>query len=159
MSLRLIVTVPAALACAAMLLPASGQASGHAQTLRFFDKPVAMKLTRAGGTVITHPPFPQAKAGDILEVDSLDYAGNHIRHAKASSGRTHLRCVFRAGPPKCESHVRFGGSVLVFTGNPGTVARGTGIYRGATGRVILLKEIPGSDASDVVARIQLKTAP
>jgi hypothetical protein len=46
--------------------------------------------------------------------------------------------------------------MLIFTGNPGTVTNGTGIYQGATGRVISSKEVPGgNDASGVVARIQL----
>jgi hypothetical protein len=65
-----------------------------------------------------------------------------------------LRCVFRAGPTACESHVAIGGSLLVFTGSPGKVTNGTGIYEGATGRVISSKEL-GNDANDVVARIQL----
>jgi hypothetical protein len=63
--------------------------------------------------------------------------------------------VFRAGPPTCESHVALGGSLLVFTGDPGTLTNGTGIYQGAKGRVISSKDV-GNDASDVVARIQLR---
>ena len=61
-------------------------------------------------------------------------------------------------PPTCESHVAIGGSQLVFTGNPGTLTNGTGIYLGATGRVISSTEVPGpDDASDIVVRIQLRS--
>jgi hypothetical protein len=45
--------------------------------------------------------------------------------------------------------------MLVFTGNPGTVSNGTGIYQGATGRVVSVKEL-ANDASDVVAKIRLR---
>ena len=54
------------------------------------------------------------------------------------------------------SHVAIGGSQLVFSGNPGKLVNGTGIYQGATGRTISSKEVPGmDDASDIVLRIQL----
>jgi hypothetical protein len=62
--------------------------------------------------------------------------------------------VFGNGEPTCESHVAIGGSMLVFTGNPGKVTNGTGIYQGATGRVVHVKEL-ADDASDVVAKIRL----
>jgi hypothetical protein len=144
-------------ALALALSPGSGEASGRTQTLRFFDKPVSMKLTHADGTVVTDAPFPEPKAGDTLDVNSLDYRGTHVHHDRRFTGSAHLRCVFAAdGPPSCESHVAIGGSLLVFTGNPGTVTNGTGIYQGATGRVVSSKEVAGqNDASDVVARITL----
>jgi hypothetical protein len=138
----------------AVLLPAAGQASTRTQMLRIFDKPVSMKLTHADGTVVTHAPFPEAKPGDTLDVNSLDYVGTHTKHAAKWIGSTHLRCVFKAGPPTCESYFAIGGSLLVFDGNPGKVTNGTGIYQGATGRVISAKQV-ADDASDIVARIQL----
>jgi hypothetical protein len=86
---------------------------------------------------------------------SLDYRGNHVRHATNWSGSTHLSCVFAAAPaPACTSHVALGDSMLVFTGNPGTLTLGTGIYAGATGRVLSSKEV-ANNAADVVARITL----
>jgi hypothetical protein len=154
-SRSIIAAVVTLAASAAVLLPGVGQASGRTQTLRFFDKPVSMKLTHADGTVDAHAPFPEPKPGDTLDVNSLDYAGNHIHHGARWTASTHLRCVFRAGPPTCESHVALGGSLLVFTGDPGTLTNGTGIYQGAKGRVISSKDV-GNDASDVVARIQLR---
>jgi hypothetical protein len=57
-------------------------------------------------------------------------------------------------PALCESHVAIRGSLLVFTGDPGTLTHGTGIYRGATGRVISNKEV-GKGASDIIVRIRL----
>jgi len=143
--------------CAALIFASSGAAArGTTQILRFFDKPVSLTVTQADGTVIARPPYPEAQAGDVLDVVSLDYAGNHARHARKATGSTHLRCTFAAaGPPDCVSHVAFGSSMLVFEGSPGTVALGTGKYLGATGRVLSSKEV-GDNASDIVARITLK---
>jgi hypothetical protein len=143
-----------AAASLAVALPALGKPTGGKQTLRLFDKPVSMKLTHANGSIVTHAPFPETRPGDTLDVDSLDYVGTHLHHAAQWIGSTHLRCVFRAGPPTCESHVAIDGSLLVFTGNPGTVSNGTGIYQGARGRVISAKQA-GNGATDIVARIQL----
>jgi len=156
MTRRLIFVCLAAFAAGALLLPALGDAAGRTQTLRFFDKPVSIKLTRADGTVVARPPYPEARPGDTLDVLSLDYAGNHAHHARQSTASTHLHCLFRAGAPTCESHVAIGNSLLVFAGNPATLTYGTGIYMGATGRATA-KEVPGTnDASDIVARIQLR---
>jgi len=157
MSRRSIVLALVATASALALLPSAGQAAGRTQTLRFFDKPVSITLTRPSGTVIDHAPYPHAKQGDVLDVNSVAYAGTHLRHAKKWTASSHLQCTFgAAGPPSCVSHVAIGGSQLVFSGNPGKLVNGTGIYQGATGRTISSKEVPGmDDASDVVLRIQL----
>jgi hypothetical protein len=139
-----------------LLVASAGAATTRTQTLRFFDKSVAVTLTHADGTVVARAPYPKPKPGDTLDVISVDYAGNHAQHAKKWTASTHLRCQFRSGPPSCESHVAVGDSMLVFAGNPGTVTMGTGIYLGATGRVISNKEVPGlSDASDIVAKVTL----
>jgi hypothetical protein len=137
------------------LAPGAAQAARHTQTLRFFDKPVSIQLTRADGTVVAHPPYPEARPGDVLDVDSLDYRGDHRHHSRRFIASTHLRCVFGTGEPACESHVAIGGSMLVFTGNPGTVSNGTGIYQGATGRVVSAKQL-AHDRSDVVVKIRLR---
>lgn len=155
--LRLIpVTVAAAAIGAVALWPSAGHAASHAQTLRFFDQPVSIKVTHADGTVVDHAPFPDVEPGDTLDVDSLDYRGDHVHHSKRYVASTHLRCVFATGAPTCESHVAIASSLLVFTGSPGTVTNGTGIYQGATGRVISSKEL-ADNASDIVARITLHT--
>jgi hypothetical protein len=153
---RSILPVALASTAALMLVPGAGQAAGHTQTLRFFDKPVSMKVIHADGTVVTRAPFPEPQPGDVLEVDSLDYRGNHTRHASRFTASTHLRCVFGAAEPSCESHVALGGSMLIFTGNPGTVTNGTGIYQGATGRVVSAKEIRNTNNTDVVAKIHIR---
>ena len=142
-------------ASALMVSPSAGNAAGRVQTLRYFDQPVSMTLTQTDGTVVTHAPFPDPQPGDVLDVDSVDYRGTHAHHAKHFSGSSHLRCVFGTGEPTCESHVAIGGSMLIFTGNPGTVTNGTGIYQGATGRVVSAKQL-AHDATDVVARIHLR---
>jgi hypothetical protein len=63
-----------------------------------------------------------------------------------------LRCEFSTGEPDCESQVAIGGSLLIFSGYPGTVTNGTGRYQGATGHVIANKPVKGG--SDVVARVR-----
>ena len=142
--------------CALALWPGAGQAAGKTETLRIFDKPVSMTLTAADGKVIRHAPFPEPKAGDVLDVYALDFVGNHRRHEAHASMSEHLRCTFGAsGPPTCESHVAIGGSLLIFKGNK--LVAGTGRYRGATGRVLSNKVVDErTNASDVVARITLR---
>jgi hypothetical protein len=67
---------------------------------------------------------------------------------------SHTRCTFTANSPEpsCVSHVAIGGSLLVFTDNE--ITDGTGIYHGATGRIVSEKELP-DNASDIVAKIHL----
>jgi hypothetical protein len=141
--------------CALVMWPGAGQAAGTTQTLRVFDKPVALTLTHPDGTVVRHAPFPEAKAGDVLDVYALDYVGNHRKHEKRPSMSSHLRCTFGdAGPPTCESHIAIGGSLLVFKGDK--LVAGTGRYQHATGRVLSMKTIDEqSNTSDAVVRINL----
>ena len=136
---------------AAVALPASAQAK--TQTLRFFDRTDMLTLTHADGTVVAHPPFPDAKPGDRLDVYASEFAGNHSHHAKRPSGSSHVVCMFSDAPePDCVSHVAFGGSMLIFRGDPGTVIGGTGRFLHASGRVISSQEVSGG--SDVVAKIR-----
>jgi hypothetical protein len=141
--------------CILALWPGAGQAAGRTQTLRVFDKPVSTTLTHADGTVVRHAPFPEPKAGDVLDVYALDFAGDHRRHEKRASMSEHLRCTFGdAGPPDCESHIAIGGSLLIFRGDK--LVAGTGRYAHATGRVLSNKTVDErSNTSDIVARIHL----
>src|SRR5690349_8364615 len=110
-------------AFAALLFPAT--ASAKSMTLRYFDKPTDLVLTQADGTVIDHPPYPDVAPGDTLDIYSLDYAGNHKKHAKTASASSHTRCVFSGpGEPACEANVAIGGALLFFKGD--SVAYGTG---------------------------------
>lgn len=132
---------------------ASAAAASGAQILRIFDKPTVTTLTTPNGKVTSRPPYPQPKSGDVLNVYSLDYVGNHLHHAAHWSLSTHLRCTFAQGPPVCESDLATGGSLLVFDGNK--LVGATGRYAGATGRVLSSKQLPGNgNESDIVARIQ-----
>jgi len=144
--------VAAIVTAAAVPTLTGAQASGgKTQILRFFDKPVAITLTGSNGKMTRRPPYPQAKPGDILDVYSLDYAGNHLRHAARWSMSGHLRCTFGPGQPDCESHIALDGSLLIFHGDK--LEAGSGLYQGATGRILSTKEIPGAaNASDVVAK-------
>jgi hypothetical protein len=146
------VTVTAAAAAVPALSGAHAAGTGP-QTLRLFDTPVATTLTTTSGQVTSRPPYPQPKPGDVLDVYSLDYAGNHLHHAARWTMSNHLRCAFGNRQPACESDVAVGGSLLVFNGSK--LVGATGLYEGATGRVLSNTQVSGTDnASDIVVRIQ-----
>jgi Domain of unknown function (DUF4440) len=148
-----IVGATAAAVCALALSPVAGYAAGTTQTLRFFDVPESTTLTQADGTVVSRPPLPEPKAGDVLDVYSVEYAGNHRHHASRSTASVHQHCAFStAAEPDCEVHVALGGSLLVFRGD--TLTNGTGRYQRATGRVLTNQEVAGG--SDIVAKIRLR---
>ena len=137
-------------------MAAAGQSAGQTLTLRYFSQDMPPTVTRPDGTVITKPPF-QPQAGDVLDVNSLLFRGNHRHHARRWTASGHVRCTFTTAPePDCESNTAIDGSLLVFRGNPGTLVNGTGRFQGASGRVLSSKEVPGG--SDVVARIRLSSA-
>jgi hypothetical protein len=137
---------------AAVALPASAQAAQKAHTLRFFDRLDRITVTHADGTVVENPsaePLP----GDRLDVYSSELAGTHQQHAKKRSGTNHLVCTFGETPvPDCISNVAFGGSILVFQGDPGKVIGGTGRFLHASGRVTSNQSVPGGN--DIVAKIR-----
>jgi hypothetical protein len=151
MPITRLTTLLVAVVCAALLLPSAGQAAGRTKTLKVFSKTVGLTLTHADGTVVSHPPFPTVQPGDTLDVYSLDFRGNHKRHAKRFLGSEHLRCVFGTGEPDCVSHVALGRSLLIWEGDKLVTALGR--YRGATGHVVSNKEVPGGN--DIVAKIKL----
>ena len=65
------------------LAPAAAADAPKTETLRFYSKDVSMK-----------GPEGQPKPGDVLEVNSLDYRGNHRKHARRPSASHYLRCQF-----------------------------------------------------------------
>ena len=69
-----------------LLLAGAGQAASRTQTLRFFDKPVSIKLTRADGTVVARAPYPEARPGDTLDVDLARLRRQPRHHAKRWTG-------------------------------------------------------------------------
>jgi hypothetical protein len=140
----------AVLLCALAFWPNVGQAAGRTQTLRVFSKPVSFAFTSASGKVIHHPPKRDPKPGDVLEINSLDYIGNHRHHARHWTISDHLRCTFPTGRPVCESQVAVDGSLLLFQGFK--LTDGTGRYQGATGKAVS-KEVKGG--SDTVVTIHL----
>jgi hypothetical protein len=145
----------AATACSAVLFAAAGQASEKTDTLRFYVKDVSMKITHADGTVVDRAPYPQPAAGDTMDINSLNYRGDHRKHEAKWSASENVHCQFsEAGPPDCLITVAIDGSLLFVRGTPGTVVNGTGVFQGATGRVLSLKELKGG--ADVVARVRLR---
>jgi hypothetical protein len=132
--------------------PPAGEAAAKTETLRFFDKPVSFTYTAVDGTVTHQPPAGPPQVGDMFEIDSLGFAGNHRRHAKRPTASAYLRCTFAEnGEPDCFSWVAIGGSMLRFHINE--IIGGTGRYLGATGRAVKNKEVPGG--SDVVVKVRL----
>ena len=116
-----------AIAAAVAIPSLSGAHAGAASTslLRIYDQPVTTTLTTTSGQVTSHPPYPRPKPGDVLDVYSLDYSGNHLHHAARWSMSNHLRCTFGHGAPTCESDLAVASSLLVFDGNNSWAAPGT----------------------------------
>jgi hypothetical protein len=138
----------AALLLLVALSPTSGQAAGKTETLRFFSKAVSFTYTAADGTVTHRPTGGPPHAGDVLEIDSLDYAGTHKKHSKRPKGSDYLRCEFNASPePDCASVSAVGGSLLRFHGNTTVGAIG----RWKRGQVLSNKEVPGGN--DIVVKL------
>jgi hypothetical protein len=141
-------------ACSTAALSQASGATSKTETLRFHVTDVSKVLTRADGSVVRRPPFPEPKAGDVLVINSVDYRGDSRRHAASWTASQSRRCAFTDGEPDCSMTVAIGGSLLSFHGDPGTLVNGTGRYEGASGRVISVKDI-GAGA-DVVARVKLR---
>ncbi|MGZ8688583.1 MAG: hypothetical protein ACXWZP_09170 [Gaiellaceae bacterium] len=139
----------AALLCIVALSPPAGQAAGKTETLRFFSKPVSVTFTTADGTVSHRLPPGPAQAGDVFEIDSLDYAGTHMKHSKRPKGSDYLRCEFKSSPePDCTGYAAIGSSLLRFRGMDLVGAIG----RWKSGKVLSNKEVEGG--SDIVLKLR-----
>jgi hypothetical protein len=138
----------AALLCIVAVSPPAGQAAGKTETLRFFSKPVSFTYTAADGTVTQGPPAGPPQAGDVFEIDSLDYAGTHKKHSKRPKGSDYLRCAFNGSPePDCTGFAAIGNSLLRFRDMDVVGAIG----RWKSGKVLSNKEVEGG--SDFVLRL------
>ena len=148
--LRIIIAVAvAALLCVVVLSPPSGQAAGKTETLRIFSKMLSFTYTAADGTVTQGPPAGPPQAGDMFEIDSLDYRGNHRRHSKRPIGSDYLRCEFSGSPePDCQGYAAIRGSLLRFRGLELIGAIG----RWESGKVLSMKEVKGG--SDIVLKLR-----
>ena len=130
----------------------SGQATPNAKakTLRVFSTPASFTFTTADGKVTDAPPAGEPQDGDVLEVASLGFMGDHRRHAERSTVSDYVRCEFTAGKPACEGYAAVGGSLLRFRDM--TVIGGAGRFLGATGKVVTTEVAGGSD---IVVRLRL----
>ena len=139
-----------ALALTATLALAPAALAAKTQTIRAFSKSVSFTYTSVDGTVTQGPPSTAPQAGDVFEIDSLDFQGNHTKHAKRAAMSDYLRCTFLPSlEPDCYGYVAIDGSLLRFHNLD--VIGGTGRYQGATGKTLKNKEVPGG--SDIVVRI------
>jgi len=149
-------TLCATFAAAVLVLAPAASAAGKTETLRFYSKTDKLTLVKADGTAVQPGPGVEPAPGDRLEIFASDYVGTHRKHAKRATGSEHVVCTFSTAPePDCIAHVAIGGSMLIFRGFPGTLIGGAGKYLGATGKVVSNQQIPGTNDSDVVAKIKL----
>jgi hypothetical protein len=134
------------------IAPAALAGKRKTETIRAFSKPVSFVYTSVDGTVTQGPPAGQPQVGDVFEISSLDFVGNHKKHAPKATMSDYLRCTFTETlEPDCFGYVAIGGSLLRFHGLD--VIGGTGRYQGATGKTLKNKEVPGG--SDFVVRVKL----
>jgi hypothetical protein len=134
------------------IAPAALAGKRRTETIRAFSKPVSFVYTSVDGTVTQGPPAGPPQAGDVFEISSLDFVGNHKKHARKATMSDYLRCTFTAQlEPDCFGYTAIGGSLLRFHGME--IIGGTGRYQGATGRAILNEEVEGG--SDFVVRVKL----
>ena len=146
-------TFAIALAASLAIAPPAFAAKGKTETIRAFSKPVSFVYTSVDGTVTQGPPAGPPQAGDVFEISSLDYVGNHKKHAKKATMSDYLRCTFLPSlEPDCYGYTAIGGSLLRFHGFD--VIGGTGRYQGATGKTIKNEEVPGG--SDFVVKVKLR---
>ena len=147
-TLTLAIVLVASLAVA----PAAFAGKRKTETIRAFSKPVSFVYTSVDGTVTPGPPDAPPQAGDVFEISSLDFVGNHKKHARKATMSDYLRCTFTAElEPDCFGYTAIGGSLLRFHGME--IIGGTGRYQGATGKVLLNEEVEGG--SDFVVRVKL----
>jgi hypothetical protein len=141
---------------AALLIAAIGPsaASAKTQTLHVFSKVQQFTYTTVDGTVTHAPPSGAPAAGDVMEIDSIDFKGTHKKHSRKPIGGDYLRCTFGDDPqnPDCFGFAALKGGLLRFHGFD--VIGGAGKYLNATGGLIKNKEVPGG--SDIVVRIKTR---
>src|SRR4051795_4371244 len=92
------ITLALTLAAMLGLAPAALAGKPKTETFRVFSKNMSFTYTRADGTVTQRPPAGPPKAGDVFEIDSLDFRGDHQRHAKVAATSDYLRCTFLPSP-------------------------------------------------------------
>jgi hypothetical protein len=145
-------TLAIVLVASLAVAPAAFAAKRKTETIRAFSKPVSFVYTSIDGTVTQGPPAGPPQAGDVFEIDSLDYVGNHKKHARKATMSDYLRCTFSETlEPDCYGYVAIGGSLLRFHGLD--IIGGTGRYQGAGGRTIHSEEVKGG--TDFVVRVKL----
>jgi|tagenome__1003787_1003787.scaffolds.fasta_scaffold20975121_4 hypothetical protein len=145
--------VALALTATLAIAPAALAAKPKTETIRAFSKNVSFTYTSVDGTVTQGPPSGQPAAGDVFEIDSLDYVGTHTHHAKQAAMSDYLRCTFLPSlEPECYGYVAIDGSLVRFHNMD--VIGGTGRYQGVTGKTLKNEEVPGG--SDIAIRLRLR---
>ena len=130
-----------------VIAPAAG---ARTAALHYFSKQTGNTFINPQGRALA-PNTPPA-AGDVNDITSIDYLGNHKHHANNPTASDHLRCTITsftgsAATANCDAQVAIGGSMLLgndvtFTLSNGSaplvvpINGGTSIYRHAHGKII-----------------------
>jgi hypothetical protein len=145
----LLATALGVVVLALIAAPSGAAGKKKTETLRVFSKVQTFTFTTADGKVSHQPPAGPPQAGDVLEVDSLDYAGTHKKHAKRPKASDYVRCEFNGSPePDCFGSAAIGGSLLRFHDTDVIGAIG----RWKSGKLLSNKEVEGG--SDVVLKLR-----
>ena len=145
---------------------------GKSTTIRVYGVDVAgsMSFTTAAGKPVGENATPAP--GDQLEDATNLYHGSNTHHAKSSFATVWQHCVVisvsqTALPANCSIAVAIGGSMIIsqsvqnFASNSSTlvfpVTTGTGVYNGATGRIVVVNLGNPSNSTTSNATIQVTT--
>jgi hypothetical protein len=70
-------TLAIALVASLAIAPAAFAGKRKTETIRAFSMPVSFVYRSVDGTVTQGPPEAPPQAGDVFEISSLDFVGNH----------------------------------------------------------------------------------
>src|SRR5580658_2061151 len=144
--------------------------NGKSTTLRVYGVNGFSSFTTAAGKPLAENATPAA--GDQLQNSTNLYHGSNTHHSKSSFATVWQHCVVisvsqTSLPANCEIVVAIGGSMIIsqsvlnFASNSSTivfpVTTGTGVYNGATGRIVVVNLGNPSNSTTSNATIQVTT--
>jgi hypothetical protein len=143
---------------------------GKSTTLRVYGVNGFSSFTTAAGKPLGENATPGP--GDVLQNSTTLYHGSNTHHTKTSFATVWQHCVVisvsqTSLPANCEIVVAIGGSMIIsqsvlnFASNSSTivfpVTTGTGVYNGATGRIVVVNLGNPSTSTTSNATIEVTT--
>jgi hypothetical protein len=131
------------------LVAAAPTPKAKTTTFRYFSKNISQEFTTAGGTALA--PNANPAVGDQFLTLGDDYKGSDTHYGKELAASDALHCFFTVETSteflgNCVGVISIGGSLIIsvsqqnFASNATTtvypITSGTGIFKGATGRVV-----------------------